>query len=336
MTHTTRTKLTTAFIALSLCMTWFWFTRASANGNRNNSLTLFVFVADSHIQNHYDQLMDVWKPRIGGNWIAGRLADAFAHDGSLSEGAYQNVFGAYNAGWLLLIFGVLICLADNPLFVIPLVFAGMCYSLTPPDDVTIYPWDMPSVFFFTLSFLLWQRRNFGWMLTTIIVGTAFKETCAVTALLYFFAPLDWKKKIGYFGSAFAVCLLLKLWITQAMMGHMQICTATFTKSGNDSGFSLLTLKQNLQDFFGLYGAIFIGVNAGTFIVALLLPARTLAEKGIKTVLVVFFIGQSFAGAYRELREFMDVLPMSVLYLNRIVQNWRTGVVGPGVLPPPQS
>lgn len=336
MTNRTKTKLTAAFIALSLCVTWFWCTRAVANGNRNNSLTLFVFVADSHIQNHYDKLMDVWKPRIGGNWIAGRLSDAFAHDGALTDAAYQNVFGLYNAGWLLLIFAALICLADNPMFVIPLVFAGMCYSLTPPDDVTIYPWDMPSVFFFTLSFLLWQRRNFGWMLATIIVGTVFKETCAITALLYFFAPLDWKKKIRFFGSAFAVCLLLKLWITQAVMGHMQICTATFSKSGTDSGFSLVTLTQNLQDFFSPYGALFLGVNAGTFFVALLLPARTLAEKGIKTVLAVFLVGQSFAGAYRELREFMDVLPMSVLYLNGIIQNWRTSVAGPGRLHSPQS
>lgn len=141
------------------------FTRAAASGNSHNSLTLYIFVADSHVHGHYDQLADVWKPRIGGNWIAGRLCDAFAQDGGLSLPVYQNIFGFYNAAWLALIFTALICLADNALFVIPLVFAGMGYTLTPPDAVAITPWDLPSMFFWTLSFLLWQRKNYLWMLT---------------------------------------------------------------------------------------------------------------------------------------------------------------------------
>ncbi|HYA78894.1 MAG TPA: hypothetical protein VED19_00105 [Candidatus Nitrosopolaris sp.] len=324
MTTTTRTKLMAAFIALSLCVTWFALMRAAANGNSKNSLTLYVFVADSHSRGHYDQLADVWKPRIGGNWIAGRLADTFAEDGRLTEAAYQNVFGAYNAGWLLLIFAALICWADNPLFVIPLVFAGLCYSLTPPDNVTFFPWDLPSMFFWTLSFLLWQRKHYPWMLATIVLGTVFKETVAVMAILFFFTTISWRRRWVFFGAAFVACLLLKLWISHAVMGQARIFTAD---SNGHLSFNVLK---------GLFTAQLnhvIWVNGGTFIVALFLPMKALADKGTKLVLIAFFAGLTMAcvlaGTDFEFRQFLDVLPVSALYLNRTIQNWRTSEASPG-------
>ncbi len=325
MMTTARTKLIAAFIALSLCVTWFSLTRGSANGNSKNSLTLYVFVADSHIRGHYDQLADVWKPRIGGNWITGRLADAFAYDGRLTEAAYQNVFGAYNAVWLLLIFAILICLADNPMFVIPLVFAGLCCSPTPPDNVTIFPWDLPSVFFWTLSFLLWQRKNYRGMLATIVLGTMFKETVAVMAMLFFFTTISWRQRCAFFGAAFVACLLLKLWITHAVMGQARVFTAD---SGEHLSFNVL------KGLFTPHLNHFIWVNAGTFIVALFLPMRALIDKGTKLVLVVFFVGLTvacaLAGTDFESRQFLDVLPISVLYLSRTIQNWSTSEAGPGM------
>ena len=326
MTTTTRTKLIAAFIALSLCVTWFSLTHASANGNSKNSLTLYVFVADSHIHGHYDQLADVWKPRIGGNWIAGRLADAFARDGSLTDAAYQNVFGAYNAVWLLLIFAMLIGLTDNPLFVVALVFAGLCYSLTPPDNVTIFPWDLPSMFFWTLSFLLWQRKNYRWMLAAIVLGTMFKETVAVMAMLFFFTTMSWRQRWAFFGAAFVACLLLKLWITHAVMGQARVFTAD---SGGGFGFNVL------KGLFIPHLNHVVWVNAGTFVVALFLPMRTLIDKGTKLVLVAFFAGLTvacvLAGTDFEFRQFLDVLPISVLYLDRTIQNWRPSEAGRGPL-----
>ena len=329
MTNTTKARLIATFIAFSLCVTWFLLTRGAANGNSQNSLTLYVFVADSHIHGHYDQLAGVWKSRIGGNWIAGRLADAFAQDGALSDAAYQSVFGAYNAVWLLLIFATLICLADNPVFVIPFVFAGLCYSLTPPDAVTIFPWDLPSMFFWTLSFLLWQRRNYLWMLAAIVLGTVFKETVAVTALLFFFTALNRRRRWVFFGVAFVACLLLRLWITHAVMGQAQVFTAD----------SRGQLSSNvLKDLFTLHLNHFLWANAGTFIVALFLPMKTLADKGTKLVLVVFLAGLMAACALAatglEFRQLLDVLPLSVLYLDRTIQNWRASEIRPGSPPVP--
>ena len=97
MRNQDKIKLVAIFMALSFCAIWYVFTRAAAHGNDHDSLTLYMFVADIHIHGHYDQLAEVWKPRIGGNWLAGRLCDAFAPDGNLTIPVYENLFAFYNA-----------------------------------------------------------------------------------------------------------------------------------------------------------------------------------------------------------------------------------------------
>jgi len=317
MTNWDKIKLIAAFIALSFCATWFVFTRAAAHGNDHNSLTLYIFVADSHIHGHYDQLADVWKPRIGGNWIAGRLCDAFATDGNLTIPVYENLFAFYNAAWLLLIFTALIYLADNPLFVIPLVYAGMTYILTPPDNVIITPWDLPSMFFWTVSYLLWQRKYYLPMLAVIVLGTAFKETVAATAFLFFFTTLSWRTRGTLFGATFVACLLLRLWITYSVLGYIRIFTAD---SQGDPGFSVF------MDLIKPHVNHLIWVNAGTFVLALCLPMRTLNDRGTKFLLFAFLVGLTWAcvlaNTVYEFRQFLDVLPVSVLYLEQTVQRWQ--------------
>jgi hypothetical protein len=310
-------KLIAAFVALSLCATWFLFTRAAADGNSKNSLSPFTFVADSHIHGHYDQLITVWKGRIASNWITGRLSDAVAQNGILPDAPFQNVFGLYNATWLLLIFALVIFLGDNPILVIPFIFAGLCYLLTPPDEIVIFPWDMPSMFFWTCSFLVWQRKHYFWTLAIIVVGTAFKETVAVTAFLFFFTTLERRKQWAFFGAAFVGCLLLRLGITFAVLGEPHI----FTADTSDVSLRLI------GDFFTPQVNHFIWVNGGTFMIALFLPMKTLADKGTKCVLLVFLAGMTatviMAGPHYEFRQFLDVLPISVFYLDRTIQHWKT-------------
>jgi hypothetical protein len=326
MSNSIKLKLVAAFIALSLCATWFVFTRATSSGNSHDALTVYIFVADSHLHGHYDKLAEVWKPRIGGNWLTGRLCDAFAQDnGQVSWPVYQNLFDFYNAAWLLLTFAVLIYLADNPLFVLPLIFAGMIYTLTPPDAVVITPWDLPSMFFWTLSFLLWQRKNYRWMLAVIVLGTAFKETVAVTAFLFFFTTMNWRRRWTFFGAAFVLCLLLKLWITYSVLGQPKIFTAD---SHGHFSFEVVT------DFFTPQVNHFIWINAGTFVLALCLPMKTLNDKGTKFLLIAFFAGMTaaciLADTYYEFRQFLDVLPISVLYLSKTIQLWQTKQMEPAL------
>ena len=316
MTTRDKIKLVAAFIALSFCATWFVFTRAAAHGNDHNSLTLYIFVADSHIHGHNNLLADVWKARIGGNWIAGRLCDAFATEGDLTIPVYENLFAFYNTAWMLLLFTTLIYLADNPLFVLPLVYAGMTYILTPPDNVIITPWDLPSMFFWTVAYLLWQRKAYFPMVAVIVLGTAFKETVATTAFLFFFTTLSWRARWAWFGATFVACLLLKMWITYAVLGSVSIFTAD---SPGHPGFDVFS------DLVDPHVNHFIWVNAGTFVLALCLPMQSLNDRGTKCLLFVFLVGLTaacvLAHTVYEFRQFLDVLPLSVLYLERTVQRW---------------
>jgi hypothetical protein len=322
MRNRDKIKLVAVFIALAFCATWYVFTRAAAHGNDHDSLTLYMFVADIHIHGHYNLMAEVWKPRIGGFWLAGRLCDAFAPDGNLTIPVYKNLFAFYNAAWLFLTFVALLYLAENPLFVLPLVYAGMTYLLTPPDSVLITPWDLPSMFFWTVSYLCWQRKHYLPMLAVIVFGTAFKETIAVTAFLFFFTTLKWRARWTWFGATFVACLLLKLWITQAVLGEFRIFTAD---SAGHLGFSVF------RDLINPHVNHFLWVNAGTFVLALCLPMRTLNDRGTKFLLFVFLAGLTWACVLAqtpyEFRQFLDVLPVSVLYLERTVRRWQDDNAG---------
>ena len=59
--------------------------------------------------------------------------------------------------------------------------------------------------------------------------------------------------------------------------------------------------------------------------------KSLDDQGIKFVLVVFLAGTTaaciLANTYFEFRQFLDVLPISVLYLDRTMQRWKANPAG---------
>ena len=343
-----QTRLIGLFIALSLSVTYFYLIKPWAMGVPGNSTNFWVFSATSHANNHLSSLYEVWRPRIGGLWLSGRMVDSIVKDGLINlqdyqsnnivvfnvekqEGQqvfghylytedYRNIFGLYHACWLFLFFVMLLFMAEDPVFVIFACFAGLFYMLTPRAVYYAYPWDMPSMTFFTLGYLLWLKKHYRWMLVIIFFGTLFKETAAVTAVLFFFTDLNWKKRIVYFGIAFLSTLLLKIAITSVIDGRIEILTQDLTR-GNSSG-KLMTLWSNLQELAGPKWNHFVFVNAGTFVIALFLPMRTKIEMGTKVVLLLFFCGQMLAGSLSEFRVMLEVLPVSVLYLRQTLEGWK--------------
>jgi hypothetical protein len=179
MTNTTKTKLTAAFIALSLCVTWFYFSRAVALGNSKNTITPTVFAIDvrgggmiirplregtnpgvvflpittTNDRAFYRLLPKVWQARFAGAWLARHLLESKIEplhmvdtNGAAITGLmvkpepFRDVFGLYQAAWLMLTFIALICFVENPAFIILAVFAGTGYTLTPTNDITMFPW----------------------------------------------------------------------------------------------------------------------------------------------------------------------------------------------------
>lgn len=315
-----KVRLIGLFIALSLSVTYYYLIKPWAMGIPGNSTNFWVFSAMSHANYHLNSLYEVWRPRVGGLWLAGRLVDSVVHNGQLKIEDIQHVFGLYHACWLFLFFAMLVFLVEDPIFIILGCFAGLFYMLTPRTSYYSYPWDMPSMLFFTLSYLLWLRKRYLFMLVVILFGTFFKETVAVTALLFFFTDLSWGKRVAYFMAAFFSTLFLKIAITLAVDGKIEILTQDLTR-GNPSG-KLMTLVYNIKDLFNPQWNHFVFVNAGTFIVALLLPMRTKIEMGTKAILLLFFCGQMLAGSLNEFRIMLEVLPVSILYLKQTLDSWK--------------
>ena len=346
-TNSIKVKLIGLFIAVSLCLTYFYQIRPWAMGIPGNSTNLWVFTADASLNQHVNSLYNTWRPRIGGLWIAGRLVDGIMKDGLINPQDYQsnniivlnvtsqanqqvignyfytedyrNCFGLYHAVWLFLLFLILLFMAEDPVFVMFGCFAGLFYMLTPRAFYYSYPWDIPSMVFFTLSYLLWLRQKYAGMLVVIFFGTLFKETVAVTAFLFFFTHLVWRKRFLYFGIAAVSTCLLKVAVTMAVDGKIEIQTAAVTSHGSSGTY--LTMVTGLQEIFTPNVNHFIFLNAGTFLVALFLPMRTQIQKGTKTILIIFFAGQLLAGVMSEFRIMLEVLPVSILYLRRTLTDW---------------
>lgn len=269
-----------------------------------------VFSSMSKINNHLD-LLGVWQARIAGLWIAGQFVDHIVANGQIPMDAYQNVFGLYQAGWLLVFYLMLIWFFPNPLFLMFGIFAGLHYILTPAANYYLYPWDFPAMVFFTLNYLLWLRKKYLWMLLAIFVGCPFKETVAVTAVLFFFADLPVKKRIACFTIATLLVLLQKIAIMEILYGRATVVTQNFY-SDPLLGFTGTIAWANLRELFALKWNHFIFVNAGTLVIALLLPARSKAQWGTKILLSVFLGCQFLAGSFNEFRIMLEMLPVSLL------------------------
>jgi hypothetical protein len=322
-----KVRLIALFVALSLSITYFYIIKPWAMGVPGNSTNFMVFSAMSQADYHLNSLQEVWRPRIGGMWLSGRLVDSVVRDGQLRIDDVQHVFGLYHAVWLFVFFLTIIFLVEDPVFVILGCFAGLFYMLTPNAGYYAYPWDIPSMTFFTLNYLLWKRKLYTWMLPVFAVGHFFKETIAVTAVLYFFTDLNWRKRITYFALAVILTLLVKIVITEIVEGRIIIITQV--RSGETHGFfSYLEnnfgvyFLSNVKFLFSLQWNQFIFVNAGVFVISLFLPAKTKIEMGTKAVLLVFFCGQMLAGCINEFRLMLEVLPVSVLYLRQTLEGWK--------------
>jgi hypothetical protein len=343
MSDTLKVRLIGAFVALSLSVTYYYVVRPWAMGVPGNSTNLWVFSAMSRF-NYHAQDLGVWRPRVAGLWLAGGLFDSISKDGKINVQDYQNqkvvvlsvasqsnqevfgryfnvqdyqhVFGLYHACWLFIFFLMLLFLVQRPVFMILGCFAGLFYMYSPLANCYFYPWDFPSLTLFTLSCLLWQRKHYNLMLATIFVGYGFKETAAVTALLFFFTHLPVRKRIVYFVAAAVSTSLLKLAIMQGVYGTIKMVTQDIILSDGR-----VLLFVNIERVFTPQWNHVIFVNAGTLVLALLLPSRNRFEWGMKAVLLAFSAGQMVSGSISEYRVWLEALPLSLIclfdYLQRI-------------------
>jgi hypothetical protein len=309
------------FVAVSVSVAFFYMARQWAATNGHNTITPFIFtgmVQGIH-SDHFEKLRLPWKPRVGGMWLSAELLKYYQP--SSLEG-YKDLFGAYSACWYFGTLVLLIVFLKEPVFPILATFAATIYSIqvttnnTLYDDVHIMPWDFPAMFFFTLSFLLWTRRWYWPMTVAVILGTIFKETVAVVAILMFFTGLARRRQVQFFAVAFLGCLAVRLFITEFVLGQPTTFTAEHRAFGklweSTTGFIDWEFHPHLNTI--------LWVNAGLAFSVFLLPRRSREDWGINFILVVFYAGmvvaEIFANGHMETRQWTDVVPMLAIYFQQ--------------------
>ena len=310
--NTLKAKLVCLFVALSLAVTYYYIVKPFTMGTPGNGTNFWVFSAMSQSNPHLNTIYPVWRSRIGGMWISGRLVDSVVKDGQLQIEDGQQMFGLYHAAWLFLFFVMLIFLVEDPLFVITACFACMLYMFTPKASYYAYPWDIPGMTFFTLNYLLWRRKRYHLMLITMFVGYFFKETIILSGVLFFFTDLSKWGKIRYLAATAAIALVLKAGITLAVDGRISLVTNQFVSGTQKNVFKDSTFFLNLKELTTPSLNHFLFVNGGTFVISLLLPMRTRIEKGTKAIIGVFSLASLLAGALNEFRIMLDIMPISIL------------------------
>jgi hypothetical protein len=313
-------KFICLFVALSLTVTYYYVVKPYAMGTPGNGTNFWVFSAMSQTSPHLNAIYPVWRSRVGGMWITGKLVDSAVKNGELRIEDVQQLFGLYQSAWLFLFFLMLIFLVDDPLFIVTACFACMLYMFTPRANYYSYPWDLPGMIFFTLNYLLWRKKRFNLMLIVMVAGYLFKETIILSGVLFWFTDLTKLQKIRYLLATAGIAFFMKVGITSVIDGRISFVTNQFISGTSDNTSKTFQLLVNLKDLATPTLNHFIFANGGTFLVSLCLPMKTQVEKGTKAVIGIFALAALLAGALNEFRIMLDILPISILAIREYLVN----------------
>lgn len=311
------------FVAVSLAVAYFYMVRNFFAYGDPMSFNLFTAGSEKLYRLNQPFMGTSFNGRLSGLLLSGALTDSSltANSGDTQLHTLITVFGLYHSCWLLLLFICIIFALRNSLFVILGIFAGLMYNFSPTSGPYFYPWDMPAMLFFTLAVLFFERRRIWMMAVAICAGAFFKETVLVCTLLIFFADQwKWTKRVLLFAGLIGVYIIGKKWL----LVHLNILAPMFSPGDAvhfRGSFSPSTFIKNVVENFGdlftptLNSIIF--VNAGTLAAVLVLgwQKRFLPYM----ILITAFIGGlslfSPHPGFREVRAFMEVLPLSVILLS---------------------
>lgn len=318
-----KTKAVCLFVALSLSVTYFYLIRPLALGRPQDKTNLWVFTAMSKTNPHLETIYPVWRSRVAGMWLSGKMVDSVSNNGQrqLTAEDIQDVFGAYQAIWMFLFLAMLIFLVEDPLFMIVACFGCIFYMLTPKAALYCYPWDIPAMLFFTLNYFLWRRGHYNAILVVMALGYLFKETIIVSGAVYLFADVPKWRKIQYFVATGIIAVIMKVAITLGVDGKISLFTNQVIAGSQGNWFTDSQFLINVRELADLKSLNhFIFVNGGTFMLSLFLPARTRIEKGTKALILAFAAVSLGAGALKEFRIMLDILPVSILALREYLVN----------------
>lgn len=309
-----KSKFILLLVTVSLCVTWFSLCKGRGWGNNHNNLTSWAFSGFCQVwgKPHYEMLCPLVKVRVASMWCAGRLIDS-CDPGSVEDFCY--VVGFYQLFWLVATILVLWFAKEYTLQTGLILFVGLVFSMTPGPYTILFPWDMPSMFMWTLSYVFWLKNRLKEMVITIILGTLFKETVALQAILLFFSPCGRIRQGWLFAAAFMGCIMVRLTVSHHVLHRYALFDCN---TGWQLGF-WRGLRRFISD------PVNTGIlltDCGFALAAMLLPIKT----EVKVLMLLFAMFTSVAaildGTNYESRQYDDLLPLIGINLKNF--NLRTG------------
>ncbi|MGH7979502.1 MAG: hypothetical protein ACREE6_09000 [Limisphaerales bacterium] len=321
------------FVALAMAVAFFFLVKPCfVSGNATNRYT---FTSASTRLYRLDQplMWSLWNERLGGLLLTGGLTDYSLGKGEANaeQGSdrLSDAFAAYHAFWLLLLFVAVIVIFRDALLINLGVFAGLMYDFSPISGPNFYPWDLPVMFFATMTAALFERKRHWLMVAVICVGFLFKETILLGALFVLFVS-EWKRstRVAVFLGIIGLYLIGERLLMRGLElpAVMPKGLSVLSLHGAARALSAVNITDNLRALFAPRLNSVVFANAGTLLAVLALgwrrrnvPYMTVISAYVATM---FFLAPP--PGISEVRDFMQVLPLSVILLS----DWRTGLFQP--------
>jgi Sel1 repeat len=301
-------------VALSLTVTFYFLVRPTCKIHRDGnqiSAQTFCYLSKGVPAVGKDLVQLNWKKRLAGPILSGWLLDEkFKGAPDFTWDGFQSVFGFYHATWLFLLFLVLIVYRKDALLIMFAVFGGLMYNLTDTAQPPFYyPWDLPTMFFFTLACLLYDSRRLWPLMVVVWLGGLFKETTLCCALLILLGE-HWtlKKRVaGFAATVIATFAANKFLMT--LYGVKAPILAMNDAPGVIDIIRNTRLFYNFDILFGLNARHVLFANAGSLLIIMLIPWRNRRDVVFKLLMVSFVIGEFFCGIINEVRIWYELLPL---------------------------
>jgi len=300
--------------ALSLTVTFYLLVRPTCRPYADGNVIckqMFCYLSEHVSPAAKEQVQLTWKKRLAGPMLSAWLLDMkFKGQPKFTDSEFEDIFGLYHAAWLFLLFLVLIAYRKDALFIMFAVFGGLMYNLTDPIRPSYYlPWDLPTMFFFTLACFLYDRRRLGLLMLVVGLGGLFKETSLCCALLILLGEhWTWKKRVA----GFAVTIIATFALTELLMALYGVKAPLFSMNEANHTSDLIRntrLFYNFNLLFSLDVRHVLFVNAGSLFIILLIPWRNRRDVVFKLMILAFILGQFFCGIIREFRIWYELLPL---------------------------
>lgn len=170
------------------------------------------FSFSNGIQCFKDNQKYFWKARVFSCLNSGLFAriNGIKHSNK-QHIRFANVIAADQCIWLLMAFAAIIVLSKKPLLFLLGTGIALQYSWLPMSEGQINPWDMPSLFWWTLVLLINSTKYKRAILYLIPAGALYKEIIAVLSILVlFWEDYPFKRRVVLFFCLALSCVSIKI------------------------------------------------------------------------------------------------------------------------------